>query len=277
MSTEQDSINADEEAGFDKFVESIDDGQFSLDTPEAKAAAAPAETPAQDEAKKPDPAPTPEQPAADPYANLPKEVRELLAELPALRHEVMSTRGRVASIQSALDKSQASQRQAERADPPARARVEKLEAVRGELPEVAEAIEAALDARMQEREAPTPAPQQPAATQAKDPEIELLDAEHPGWVEKFTGTDFRLWLSRQPQQFQDTVMSTSRSGVVITALAKFEKANEAAAAASAASGSKRVDRIASAVTPKGGARPAMRAAPQTEEEGFNSVVNSFGR
>jgi hypothetical protein len=285
---------ADEAAELDAFaLEATSDHDDDTDhdiTPAPK----PADTVAAPAAATPAPqapaAPAaPAEPVTDPYAGLPPAVRDALAEIPTLRHEVVSNRGRIAGLNAALEEARsraapAAPVQAPPGPGPAPApKNDRLEAIRGELPEVADAIESVVAEALQSR-APAPAAKAPAAAPAQapapaaDPELDLLDREHPGWAPKFDSTDFKLWLSQQPQAYQQEVMTTARSGVVITALTKFDKF-QAEVAASAQVGNKRAVRMAAAATPQGsGVRPAARSSePQTEEEGFEAEANKRPR
>ena len=232
----------------------------------------------------PAPSPTPApavSPAVDPYADLPPAIRDVLAELPTLRHEAESNRGRVAALNRALEETRSELARAKTVPtpPPEPPRSEKLEKVRGELPEVAEAIEDYL-AQVTKKQPTQAAPAAPAAPAqspaapppATDPEMELLNKEYAGWDQKINSTDFKLWLGRQTPEYQQEVMRTSRSGVLITAMNRFDKfkGETSVQPGPVAATQKRAGRIAAAVTPQGSARPgAVRSGPLvTEEDGF---------
>lgn len=254
-------------------------------TDDANPTPSPAPTPSAPTAS---PAPAPAaQPDVDPYADLPPEIRDVLAELPTLRHEAESNRGRVAALNRTLEETRAELTRVKTAPtpPPEPPRSDKLDKVRGELPEVAEAIEdyfakmtkAAAPPQQAAPAAPAAPVQSPAPPPATDPELELLNKEYAGWDKKIDSTDFKLWLGRQPAEYQQEVMRTQRSGVLITAMNRFDR-DVGGAQATAQPASKvtqqRAGRIAAAVTPQGAARPgAVRAsAPQTEEDGFAAEV-----
>lgn len=270
---------AAEDAGFaEEAVIPAEDDPEPAPKP-AQTAAEPA-PPAPVTSPSPPAAPTPPVEITDPYAGLPPEVRDALAEIPTLRHQIESDKGRVAGLNRTLDETKAKLEKATTAasPPPPAPRNEQLERVRGELPEVADAIESVIKDAIK---AATPPPAPPAPTQQaapspqsssttpNDPEMELLNREHAGWGEKVASTDFKLWLSRQPDAYQAEVWGTHRSGVLITALTKFEKFQEQATSASQVA-AKRSGRVAAAVTHASAARPsASRASePQTEEDAF---------
>lgn len=223
------------------------------------------------------PAPAPAEPVRDPYADLPPAVRDALAKIPTLEHEVVSNRGRIAGLNSALEEARARLSQVSAPPPPAPPKNEKVEAVRGELPEVADAIESAVAEALKAARpaAPPPPPAQAPSTTAssdEDPEMALLNSEHPGWDKKLTSTDFQLWLTSQPEPFRRQVMTATSSGVVITALGRFDRFQEQVSA-TAQVGAKRTSRMAAAVTPSGGARPAGGSKEMTEDEAFLAGFN----
>jgi hypothetical protein len=245
----------------------------------AEPTASPAPTP-QAPAASPTPTPAPNE-SIDPYADLPPAVRDVLAELPTLRHEAESNRGRVAALNRTLEETRAELVRVKTAptpppEPPKRD--ENLAKALDELPGAAQAVEdyitAALKTVQPKTDATTPPPQSPAPAPATDPEMALLDKEYPGWGDKIGSTDFRLWLGRQPSEYQTEVMRTARSGVLITAMNKFDRFKQEAGAPASAVVQRRTGRIAAAVTPQGAARPgASRASvPQTEEEGFEAEL-----
>jgi hypothetical protein len=220
--------------------------------------------------------------AIDPYADLPPAVRDVLAELPTLRHEAESNRGRVAALNRTLEETRTELARVKAAptpppEPPKRD--ENLAKALDELPGAAQAVEdyitAALKTVQPKPDASPPPTQSPAPAPATDPEMALLDKEYPGWGDKIGSTDFKLWLGRQTPEYQTEVMRTNRSGVLITAMNKFDRFKQEAQPVQASTVvQKRTGRIAAAVTPQGAARPsASRASvPQTEEEGFEAEL-----
>ena len=222
------------------------------------------------------PAPAPATPV-DPYAGLPETVRALLAQVPTLKHSLDSANGRIAAMQKRLE---ALPPAAPPAPPPAPLRP-KLEAVRGELPEVADAIEEAFALRqaVQEAEATAAAATKAAATtpvsdDARTDEETLLDELHPNWVAKLGGNDFQLWLTQQSPEYANKVRSTGKAAVITDALAKFDvhdavvKAAAQRAATLAASRHKRV--VDAALPTRGNARPPATPPDEDMEAAFEA-------
>lgn len=218
--------------------------------------------------------------AADPYADLPAPVRDAIAKLSSLEHELKTNAGRTAALQRELDKLRTTAAAPVAAPAPAVPRA-KRDQVAQELPEVAEALDELRD--YVETIKQKPEPQQQAQPQGQagdesDAEAAALDEVHPGWIEKKDSTDFRLWLNRQDEQYREKVMTATKAVVMLDALSKFDRFQSTAAARAAAAAEaarKRIDRTAAAVTPQGaGARGAPNTA-MTEDElfaaGFNSV------
>ena len=270
-----------------------DEPTLSQPTPRAPAGDAPAPGPAPAApapASKTDATP-PAEPAPpsnddhDPYASLPEDVRKQLARIPSLEHDVASNRSRVAALNRKLEQARSSGAPAS-ASPsppaPAPAPIESLERVRGELPEVAQAIEDAVRARI--AAAVTPAAAAPAPTPSVEPPEDAskvaaqtdderwLNANRPGWDTKFVSTDFQLWLGRQPDDYRARMLSTDKAVDIVDALTKFESAGGGATAPAPAGdglAERRSARARAAVTPQGaGLRAPSRTKVMTDEEAF---------
>jgi hypothetical protein len=272
---------AGEKAFADIFAENAPDFAPAFekkDDPE-EGKAAPAPGPAA--APAPEPAPSPAPAVQDPFAGIPEPVRNLLAEVPTLKHDLNTAIGRIGALQRELDKARASAAPAAPAagpaEPPAEAPIEAVERVRGELPEVAEAIEESVK-RALGKVAAAPAPAAPAAPapapsqQEADPELEALNGFDPEWGAKVHSTDFNLWMSTLPAEEQTRIRTTEKSAVLVGALTRFNKYQDGireAVQAAQGAGERRSARAAAAVTPKGAPAPA-RAAPPTDEEAFEA-------
>ena len=225
---------------------------------------------------------TQEQPqaAADPFAGLPPAVRDLLAEIPTLRataetavRQAKESAGRVASLQSRLDKLNANPA-AEQA--PAKPRYAKVEALREQgLPEIADALEEIASANEQARaseqtDQPAVAAAPAAADDTLTPDEMALQIARPTWATDLTGTDFQLWLSRQPREYQQRIHSTDKAAEIMGALNQFDQAQRAQPRTPQ---QQRTTRMATAVLPSGDGRrgaPRGQAQAMTEDEAFEA-------
>lgn len=245
------------------------------------------------EGETPAPSPAPAAPAPapavnDPYADLPEDVRAQLARIPALEHENRSNAARVGALNSKLKQLRESgaPASAPTPSPSPPAQIESLERVRGELPEVARAIEDVIRARVTAAApaaaAPAPEPPSPAPAPGADPvpddeELALREA-YPDWSDRLagktpTGVNFQLWLGRQPEDYRTRIMSTDKAAVVMAAFGKFDK--EVATAPPPDPGSelaaRRAARARDAATPRGvGARAPAAQHQQTDDEAFEA-------
>lgn len=223
--------------------------------------------------------------AADPFAGLPPAVRDLLAEIPTLRataetavRQAKESAGRVASLQSRLDKLNANPA-ADQA--PAKPRFAKVEALREQgLPEIADALEeiAAATTTAEKTRAPdsTADPAGAAETTPVDdsltPDEMALQIARPTWATDLTGTDFQLWLARQPREYQQRIQSTDKAAEIMEALTQFDAFKKAPP-----SGSQRGARMAAAVQPTSDGRrgtPRGQVQPMTEDEAFEAGFKS---
>lgn len=194
-----------------------------------------------------------QQPQDDPYAGLPDPVRNALAAIPVLEQRLRSAEGRVAALQR--EKAQATQ-PAPTTEAP---RNSKLDALRNELPEVAEALQEVMQTR-------GPDPEQlrtelRAELQAELQE-ELLVERRPNWAKEVTSDAFNAWLLTQPAEDQQRVRGTRRASDLLGALAKFDA--HVAEQQRRQQGQQRSERrLAAAVTPSSGAR---RAPAKSEDD-----------
>ena len=249
----------------------------------------------------PTPGPSPA-PAADvdPWADLPEAARKELARIPVLEHESKSNRGRVKGLTDELLRLRqaGAPASAPATAPGPPAQIESLERVRGEMPEVAQAIEDAVRIKLagaapaapapgpaapapspSPAAAPSPAPAPGSAQMSEDESI--LAEEYPGWETKLMSTDFQLWLGRQAEDYRSRVMSTDKAGVLMGAFNRFDKTGKVTApppgppAPAPNSGDglaeRRAARASAAVQPRGAAvRSPTQPHQQTDEEAFES-------
>lgn len=231
----------------------------------------------------------------DPFASLPPQVRELLAEIPTLRtklQEATALAGRVPHLMSALDRlKQQGSAAPSPADPPAAAapatqKLEKVEALRATgLGDIADALDEIASLR-QPATAPAaaPAPRQAEPQQrsapaqpASDPQMDVLDDFRPSWSDELVSADFQLWLTTKPRDFQAKVHTADRAKVVLDALREWDGYRQQTATTRQLD-TIRAARMSAAVTPQGdGRRAAVRQASEVDEEeaamsaGFQAV------
>lgn len=243
----------------------------------APANAAAAQAPAADD-KGNAAATTDDPPAVDPFAGLPKEVRDLLAEIPTLRtrtetaeRKAMEFGGRVASLQSKFDRMTASPAAAPA--PAAPAVNPKVQALRDQgLDEIADAIEAVAPKPQQE---PPPAPAPTRTAQAappamdESPEFKTLTKLRPNWADEVSGSDYVLWLNRQPAAYRQQVETSSDPADVLLSLQDFDKHRGSTATPPPPPpppSNTRQTRLAAGLTPQGDGKRAARGAQTTDED-----------
>jgi hypothetical protein len=231
-----DEVTKEESPALDSNTEqpSSDGGDFNDQAEGLEPAASDAPAPPDTAANNPAP--------ADPYAGLPESVRNALATIPALQQELRSTVGRVGALQREL----AHVRQAPAPAPEAPPAPSKLDALRLELPEVAEALEEATRNR-------GPGPEELRAELAAQMQEEFLETQRPSWAQELTGNDFQSWLTTQPPSFQEELRNSSRASVVLNALKKFDGFKEQATQRTQQL-QRNQSRLSAAVTPSSGAR-----------------------
>jgi len=186
-----------------------------------------------------------------------------------LEHESASANGRVRALNQKLE-------QARGANPPPTeqpAKIESLESLRQELPEVAAAIEDVVRARLTP---PAPAASiddvaAPGNGESESEEAKALRKLEPNWEAKLLGTDFQLWLGTQLPDYRQNVMSTGSAGVLTAAFADFDKARPTPAGDVQ---HKRAARAAASITPRGSARPAGATNQMSDLEVAEAEFNS---
>lgn len=230
------------------------------------------------------------EPVEDPFSGLPPQVRELLAQVPALVSQLseektarLREQGQVRAMQSRLDKLTL----ALPAEAPAPAsRTPKLdhalEALGSDMPEVTDALGELRSLLPAFEPAPQPAPTPAAepATQAQAPgidpvavaHIEALDNVRPDWFQTLDSADCKLWLEQNPDmKAKYARMGSAKDALdVLTGFDKYREGLNKAASTAAA----RTARMAAAAIPTGSRRATERAAPLSEDEamaqGFNT-------
>lgn len=273
-----DSAEADAFAG--SFEVEYSDGSPSDPLPEEKPAAAPAPAAAPSPATPAAPAaPAAEPPVVDPFAGVPEPLKALVARIPQLEQDLRSANGRLAALQ---------RERARGAQPPAapaqREPIPEVERLRNDMPDVADAVNAAFERAM--APAPAPAAPAPAAQQDDDPlseEAKVLGALHPEWEEKILSTEFNLWLETQPANYRELVRGATSAAPIVHALNGYGQytsrlqqqlqQQQAAAAEAARLQQQRQARVAGSATPRGAGRPAAQQV-ETEDDAFLAGFNS---
>lgn len=227
--------------------------------PEAQATAAPAAI------AKPAEKSVPED---DPFASLPQAVRDLLARVPALEARLEQTTrvaNMVPALQSRLDKLNMPTAATDQA--PAGRKFAKVEALRHELPEIADALDEIVNDRRAPEVVDRPAQPAPAARAPAEvsPHEEALTSVRPNWANDLTSADFQLWLARQPRDYQAHVQSTSKSGPILEALGKFDSFR-AQTTSTQQLNQNRTVRMAAAITPQGDGRRQRPVASNEDVE-----------
>jgi hypothetical protein len=219
------------------------------------------------------------EPEPDPFASLPPAVRDLLATIPAMRAEQEQLRrmaNMVPALQSRLDKMNPPAHATDSPSVPAKSRFAKVEALRDELPEIADALDEIANDRHPAPAANQPEPRQQATAQPQaSPEEKTLTIARPTWADDLTSSDFQLWLVRQPRDYQAQVQQTSEPGEILAALARYDAAKPRTNPTQQLNQT-RTSRMAAAVTTQGdGRRRQTRAAdPGDEEEAaFTAAFN----
>jgi hypothetical protein len=214
------------------------------------------------------------EPEVDPFASLPPQVRDLLARVPALEARLeAATRmaNMVPALQSRLDK--LNQPAAiEPSSVPAGRKYAKVEALRNELPEIADALDEIVADRHREPD-PQAAPQQHAPD--ANPHEEALTSVRPTWADDLTSSGFQLWLSQQPRDYQATVVSTNKAGDILAALGQYD-VYTARTQTTQQLNQNRATRMAAAVAPQGDGR-RQRAQPTPEDEEEAAFAAAFNK
>lgn len=227
--TAEESAAADQAAedGFASAFEGPDGNAPLLVAPKPEDTSALALSPAVDPTKKTEATPPADAPV-DPYAGLPQAARDALAKASQTEHQLSSLTGRFNALQRQLQEQQAKPAPATApaapAPPAAPEKPSKREAVRGELPEVAEAMDE-LEERFKTRTVEPPPPPPPAVTTTsddQDPAFVALTKVDPDWQNKLRSTDFELWLLQQKPDYANDVRNTGEAAIISAALARFD-------------------------------------------------------
>jgi hypothetical protein len=267
-------VSAQTEAELDALFESAGKSEdaapplaASSQAPAAEAVAATEAT----EATEATQAPAESKPADDDeLAGLPPKVRAMLDEfqtlkaataaLPQIANRLTKAEGRLGYLNGRMKTA---------TPPPAPPKMEKMDRIREELPEVADAIEEFYAAKSQ------PAEQQPKQPEA-DPyaaddsaATSVLDTERPTWKADVNGTDFKTWLAAQDTGYQQKVKTTESEAVLLASLERFDAFKRINAQKLTQT---RNVRAASAVVPAG----AGRRAPQPSET-LDEIFERAGR
>jgi chromosome segregation ATPase len=213
----------------------------------------------------------------DPFASLPPEVRELLADVPRLKMDLERANrqlGQIPALQSRIDRLTA---QATPREPAPQPKLEKVERLRTELPEIADALDEIVQSVGAQREAKADE-QQPLQRTADAPDpvndaMAALDEARSTWRQDLFSAEFQLWLTRQPEDRRKEVTGTKRADVILKALKEFDQAKPAAPSPNPQASS-RTTRMAAAVAPSGTSRRSRAAVDDEEAEfeaGFRSI------
>ena len=280
-----------ERVAADKLHDEAFAAAFDKDEEQTAASPAPAPVPTESTARTPIPAPAPAPvDADDPFAGFSPKARELFAKIPELENDNRSLRGRVPVLQRENEDFKRRNQDLERRlkaledQPPAAraapAELTALERVRGELPEVADAIEEATRGLRQAAAAPPPPPEPktPVNDDHEDDEARILGATHADWAPTMNSTDFKLWVATQPDEYSRAVMTSTKAAPVVEAITKF-KAHQATArdrvTAAQTEAARRNKRASRGVTPSGNAAP-LTPEGQTEHEAMLAAFHANG-
>jgi hypothetical protein len=217
--------------------------------------------PASTETVEAKPAETVQEEPVDELAGLPPKAKAMLAEFEALKANLSLIPGLEKRLRGAEGRLGDLNSRVTAAPPPPPPRLEMVERVRSELPEVIEAMEEMLQSRAPKDE-PKAEPVQAAAPS-------ILDEEVPDWQAKVISPEFQTWLQAQDAAYRQKVQSTNSEAVMLTAITRFDVQKTAAAtqqAAAAKVAQTRNSRVAAAVVPQGAGRRAPTLP--TEEDYF---------
>lgn len=214
-------------------------------------------------------------PAVDPFAGLPQAVRDLLGTIPKMQTELdglRRTAGMVPALQSRIDKLSA-----QPVEKPAAPKFSKVEALRDELPDIADALDE-IAAHLPTIQTRTDEPQPVETTstpEPKDPSLELLDDVRPTWAEDLFSTDCTLWMQTLPPARQQEIKSTSKPSVILKALGEFDAYRQSQTSAARTQELRR-QRITSGVQPRGDGR-SVRGAAVEDDEDADMEAGFYGR
>lgn len=234
-----------------------------------------------------------EAPSTDAHADLPEWVRTQLARIPTLEHENSSNRTRVQALNAKVKtmEGDAASRAATPPPPPAAPLEElpELKHVRDQgLPEVADAIAAAMKRAVPTTAAPPPpVASPPPAPSPSEPSADekQLNEKVPDWAQRFVSQPFQIWLTQQPAEYRTKIMTTDKAGDMLDAFDKFGGSGPGAPPPPAppppqgrddrpepnAGVRHRQARIDAGVLPRGTARAPLRTSNQlTDEDAFEA-------
>lgn len=189
----------------------------------------------------------PQEAEPDPFAALHPEVRKRIDELTAYSQESRRQLGRIADLQSRIDKLAAAVPREPAPPPP---RLEKVEKLQQEIPEMADALDELVSQINALKEPPAPPPQpEPVASDQIAEAMTTLDEARPGWREVMPSPAFAAWMMTQPLERQHELQTTRRPSVILKALKEFDSTK---APAPPATNQQAVtpSRMASALQPK---------------------------
>jgi hypothetical protein len=217
----------------------------------------------------------------DPFAGLPQAVKDVLASVPRMATELETLRrsaGMVPALQSKIDRLEAGAKATSTVTPPTEPkRFTKVEKLREELPDIAEALDE-IAAALPSMTAPKAEDLNKGAPEVKSPEsdpaIEALDEVRPEWAKDLFSTECQLWMSRLPADRQQEIRSTNRPGVILNALKEFD-AHTSRQQTAQQSNNDRQRRMAAAVTPRGDGRASRATA--VDDEDADMEAGFYGR
>jgi hypothetical protein len=267
-------LSAEQQAAADKGAEDAFALAFGSDTSTPAPAAAQEkriDAPAADKADTND---------EDPFKDLHPKVRDMLAQVPTLTRDYESLKGRLGPTQRRLAETErelAALRAAAPA-PAAPAETAEVTKVRGELPEVADAIRAEVRAALG-----TLAPKEPTeraaapapAEQGESEEAKALASKHADWRQVMPSTDYRLWVAAQGADYQNEIMSTSDPEKVSESLSKFKahkQRSDTSTRQALDENTRRNNRTAGAVAPAGRSAPPGDRSQMSE---FDAMMDAF--
>jgi len=203
-----------------------------------------------------------------------------------LKHQVRSATGRIGAMQRELDSRRGSKPQAAAPAqatpaPAASPRLEKVEALREELPDVVSALEELVSARVAPPQSVAhdsqPNGQEVSTSTAGGSEEAALYDAFPDWEQTVMTNEFDQFLKSRGADYERRIKGTDRPSEMMAAIAQFERTKAHSATRTdpgqqgqnTAVNQARASRVSQAVQPNQSApRTAGRAAPMSAEEAF---------
>lgn len=218
---------------------------------------------------------------ADPVARmmaLEERILQLAQANAELNHKVNSATGRVSAMQREMETSRrrapapAPQAQAQTPAPPA-PRLDKFEAVRSELPDVADGLAQYVDAQLEKiRPTAQPEPQEQEVTTSShggSSEAALYEA-FPQWEQTVTRPEFDLWLRAKGDEYTKRIKSTGDAAEMMGALVQYQAhVNQATRQPQPDVNHTRALRAQQAVLPNTPAGRSARTPSQSAEQAFS--------